>query len=98
MPSGVDVPVPVAIFNTCEPEFVMVNDDGVEVIPVGDTTVTATIPVNPPRDVILMAVVLLFPCITLTGLGEALIVKSMTLTVTIALWDREPLEPVTVTV
>jgi hypothetical protein len=68
---------------TWEPDMLIVKEDGLAVMPAGVVIVTVTDPVNPPCAVTVMVVVLELPCITLTGLGEALIAKSDTLTVTV---------------
>jgi hypothetical protein len=61
--------------------------------------VRLTTPVNPLTAVIVMVEVAAVPAFTLTLVGLAAIVKSgiATLNVTVALWDRVPLVPVTVT-
>ena len=72
------------------------------VIADGALAVSATVPLKPPTDV---TVTVLLPVLdpdagwtmdTLVGLAVS--VKSCTLTVTIVVWVRDPLVPVTVTV
>jgi hypothetical protein len=71
----------------------------VQVSPAGDTAeVSATVPVKPltGATVIVDAAAELTVVVTLVGL--AVTVKSVTVMVTVAVWDSEPLVPVTVTV
>jgi len=67
--------------------------------PAGDTDdVRATVPVNPWSGATVMVDVALAPATTVALVGLAVTVKSLTVTVTVAVWDRAPLVPVTVTV
>jgi len=71
-----------------------------QVRPAGTVSVRATVPENPFRAVIVMVEVALAPVLTAAG-EVAEIEKSaapVTLKVTVAVWEREPLVPVTVTV
>ncbi len=71
----------------------------VQVRPAGETVeVRATVPVNPLTGATVMVEAAAVPALTLTLVGLAVTVKSFTVTVTVAEWDREPLVPVTVTV
>ncbi len=71
----------------------------VQVNPVGDTVdVRATVPVNPFTGATVIVEVAVTPATTVALVGLAATVKSFTVTVTAAEWDREPLVPVTVTV
>ena len=70
-----------------------------QVRPAGDTDdVRATVPVNPWSGATVMVDVALAPATTVALVGLAVTVKSLTVTVTVAVWDRAPLVPVTVTV
>ena len=70
----------------------------VAVIPDGALAVSATVPLKPPSEFIVIMLVPDVPWTTVMLVGLAVNVKSCTLTVTIALWDSELLVPVTVTV
>ena len=71
----------------------------VQLRPAGETVeVRATVPVNPLRGATVMVDVPEPPAGKLMLVGLAEIVKSWTVMVTIALWDSDPLVPVTVTV
>ncbi len=71
----------------------------VQVKPAGDTVeVKATVPVKPFTGATVIVDVAAVPTFTLTLVGLAVTVKSMTVTVTVAEWDSAPLVPVTVTV
>lgn len=73
----------------------------VQVSPDGDTDdVRATVPVKPPRGATVMVDVAAVPAVVVTLVGLAVTLKSMltTVTVTVAVWDSDPLAPVTVTV
>lgn len=81
------------------PEMVMVVGTRVAVIVPLLVNDRVTVPVKPPTGVTVMLQLPEPPWLTGTGCGEqAVRVKSVTLTVTIALWDSDPLVPVTVTV
>ncbi len=70
-----------------------------QVKPAGDTDeVSATVPVKPFTGATVMVEVAVAPARAETLVGLAVTVKSVTVTVTVAEWDREPLVPVTVTV
>jgi hypothetical protein len=76
----------------------MLAGDRVQVRPVGETDeVRATVPVNPWTGATVMVEVpaALARAVTLVGLAAT--VKSLTVTVTVAEWVRDPLVPVTVT-
>jgi hypothetical protein len=60
--------------------------------------VRVTVPVNPFVAVTVMVDVPVVPARTVTLVGLAAIVKSWTVNVTVAVWVRLPLVPVTVTV
>lgn len=63
--------------------------------PVGTVSVRLTVPVNPLRETTVMDELVRVE--TSTGAGEeALMVKSVTVTAAVVLWDRVPLAPVTV--
>ncbi len=65
----------------------------------GDTVeVSETVPVNPLTAVTVIVDVPDAPATTVTLVGLAVTVKSRIVTVTVAVLDREPLVPVTVTV
>jgi hypothetical protein len=67
--------------------------------PVGNTAaVSATVPVNPLTGAMVIVEVPAWLTLTATLVGAAVIVKSVTVTVTVAEWDSVPLVPVTVTV
>jgi len=71
----------------------------VHVSPAGETLeVNATVPVNPFTGATVMVEVAAVPTLTLAVVGLAATVKSVTITVTVAVWDIVPLVPVTVTV
>jgi len=61
-------------------------------------TARLTVPLKPPRELMVMVLLPELPCAIETDVGLAVIVKSWTFTVTIVLWVRDPLVPVTVTV
>ena len=60
--------------------------------------VRATVPVNPFTGATVMVEVAAVPAGVVTAVGAAVTVKSFTVTVTVAEWDKLPLVPVTVTV
>ncbi len=71
----------------------------VHVRPAGETLlVSVTVPVNPCSGATVIVEVPAIPALTVTLVGLAVTVKSLTVTVTVAVWVREPLVPVTVTV
>jgi len=71
----------------------------VHVRPAGETDdVNATVPVKPLTGATVMVEVAAVPTLTLAVVGLAATVKSVTITVTVAVWDIVPLVPVTVTV
>ncbi len=71
----------------------------VQVRPAGATEdVSATVPVNPLTGATVMVEVAAVPAVVVTVFGDALTVKSVTVTVTVAVWVIVPLVPVTVTV
>ena len=71
----------------------------VHVRPAGDTEdVRATVPVKPLTGATVMVDVAAVPTLTLAVVGLAVTEKSVTMKVTVAVWDRVPLVPVTVTV
>ena len=82
------------------PEPVTLVGVRVQVRPVvGDTVaVRLTTPVKPWRAVIVIVEVPAVPAFVETAVGLADMVKSWTVTVTVAVWDSVPLVPVTVTV
>ena len=59
---------------------------------------SVTVPVKPLRGATVIVEVAVVPTLTLALVGLALTVKSVTATVTVAVWVSEPLVPVTVTV
>ncbi len=61
-------------------------------------TVRLTVPVKPPTPCTVIVLMAEIPVFTVAEVGLAVKVKSVTLTVAIALCDRDPLAPVTVTV
>ena len=66
---------------------------------VGDIEdVSVTVPVNPFTGATVIVEVPATPALTVRLVGAAITVKSWTVYVTIAEWDRGPLVPVTVTV
>ncbi len=70
-----------------------------QVRPAGDTVeVRATVPVNPFTGATVIVDVAVPPALEEMLVGLAVTVKSVTVTVTVAECDREPLAPVTVTV
>ena len=70
-----------------------------QVRPEGDTVeVRATVPVKPFTGATVMVEVAAVPALTATLVGLAVTVKSVTITVTVAVWVSDPLVPVTVTV
>ncbi len=70
-----------------------------QVRPAGETVaVRATVPVKPFTGATVMVEVAAVPALTLALVGLAVTVKSWTVKVTMAEWDRIPLVPVTVTV
>ncbi len=71
----------------------------VQVSPAGETDeVSATVPVNPLTGATVMVEVAATPDVVVTLVGLAVTVKSRTVYVTVAVCEREPLVPVTVTV
>jgi len=71
----------------------------VHVRPAGDTAeVSVTVPVNPFTGATVIVEVALEPATAVTLVGLAVTVKSVTVTVNVAVWDNAPLVPVTVTV
>jgi hypothetical protein len=77
----------------------MLVGDRVQVRPVGETEeVRATVPVNPWRGATVIVEVAAAFASAVTLVGLAVTVKSLTVTVTVAEWVRDPLVPVTVTV
>ena len=71
----------------------------VHVRPAGETVeVKATVPVNPFTGATVIVEVTAVPELVATLVGLAVTVKSRMFTVTVAVWVREPLVPVTVTV
>ena len=77
----------------------MLVGDRVQVRPAGETElVSATVPVKPLTGATVMVEVAAAPTLMVAVVGLAATVKSFTVTVTVAEWDREPLVPVTVTV
>ncbi len=70
-----------------------------QVNPAGLTAdVSATVPVNPLTGATVIVEVAAVPALTATVVGLAVTEKSVTVYVTVAVWDRLPLVPVTVTV
>ncbi len=70
-----------------------------QVRPAGETVeVNATVPVNPFTGATVIVEVAVAPARTLTLVGLAVTVKSITVTLTVAEWESAPLVPVTVTV
>ncbi len=82
------------------PPRAMLVEDNVQVRPDDGDTVSdsATVPVNPLRPVTVMVEVPTAPVLTVRLLGLAATVKSWTMKLTVALWVRLLLVPVTVTV
>lgn len=71
----------------------------VQVSPAGETEeVRATVPVKPFTGATVIVEVAATPALAATLVGLAVTVKSVMLTVTVAVWLRLPLVPVTVTV
>ncbi len=71
----------------------------VHVNPAGETVeARATVPVKPFTGATVIVEVAVAPARALTLVGLAVTVKSVTVIVTVAEWDRVPLVPVTVTV
>jgi hypothetical protein len=71
----------------------------VQVNPAGDTELaSATVPVNPFSGATVIVEVAAVPTVVVTAVGLAATVKSWIVNVTVAVWVREPLVPVTVTV
>jgi len=60
--------------------------------------VSPTVPVNPLTGATVIVLVAAVPALVATLVGLAVTVKSVTVYVTVAVWDIEPLVPVTVTV
>jgi hypothetical protein len=81
-----------------EPEIVTLVGLSDGVSPEVALAVRETVPVNPPIAVTVQVLVAEPPCATVMLLGLHVSVKSSTLTVTIVVWVRDPLVPVTVTV
>ncbi len=67
-------------------------------LPDETATVSATVPAKRPRLARVMVEVALEPAVKVMPVGLALILKSGTLTVTVTLWERVPVETVMVTV
>jgi hypothetical protein len=80
------------------PEMVIEVGANVAVSPAGAVAERLTVPLKPPVEFTVIVVVLDEDCATITVVGLAVTVKSVTLTVTIVLCERVPLVPVTVTV
>jgi hypothetical protein len=79
---------------------VMLEGVRVHVSPAGDTElVRVTVPVNPLTGATVIVEVAAVPTLTLAVVGLAVTVKvaTATLNVTVAVWDRDPVAPVTVT-
>jgi len=71
----------------------------VQVKPAGETDdVNATVPVNPLTGATVMVEAAAALTVVVTAVGAAATVKSVTATVTVAVWVIDPLVPVTVTV
>jgi len=71
----------------------------VQVRPAGETAeVRATVPVNPFTGATVIVEVALAPTTAVTLVGLAVTVKSVTVTMTVAVWVIVPLVPVTITV
>jgi len=71
----------------------------VQVRPAGETDeVRLTVPVNPFCGATVIVEVAAVPALTEKLVGLAVTEKSVTVYVTVAVWDIEPLVPVTVTV
>jgi len=71
----------------------------VHVRPAGETDdVNATVPVNPFTGATVMVEAAAVLTVLVTAVGLAATVKSVTATVTVAVWVIDPLVPVTVTV
>jgi len=67
--------------------------------PAGETAeVRATVPVNPFTGATVIVEVALAPTTAVTLVGLAVTVKSVTVTMTVAVWVIVPLVPVTITV
>jgi len=81
-----------------EPELVTLVGLSVAVSPAVALAVRFTVPVNPPIAVTVQVLVPDPPWAIVRVLGVHVSVKSWTFTVTIVVWLREPLAPVTVTV
>lgn len=70
-----------------------------QVRPAGETAeVRATVPVNPFTGATVIVEVALAPTTAVTLVGLAVTVKSVTVTMTVAVWVIVPLVPVTITV
>jgi hypothetical protein len=78
---------------------VMLVGDRLQVSPVAGETddVRVTIPVYPLSGATVIVDVPATPALTVTLVGDAVTVKSMTVIVTVAMWVSDPLVPVTVT-
>jgi hypothetical protein len=77
----------------------MLLGDSVHARPAGETDdVRATVPVKPLTGATVIVETPEAPALTVTPVGLAATVKSVTVKVTVALADWEPLVPVTVTV
>jgi len=71
----------------------------VQVRPAGETAeVRATVPVNPFTGATVIVEVALAPTTAVTLVGLAVTVKSVTVTMIVAVWVIFPLVPVTITV
>lgn len=83
----------------CEAPSTILAGVRVQVRPAGETLeVNATVPVKPLIGATVIVEVAAVPTLTLAVVGLAATVKSVTITVTVAVWDIVPLVPVTVTV
>jgi hypothetical protein len=97
----VKVPLAEGVHDRVEaPEPVTLVGVRVHERPVAGETVWArlTTPTNPLTAVTVIVEVPAVPTVVLTAVGLAVTVKSCTMKLTVALWDRLPLVPVTVTV
>jgi hypothetical protein len=79
-----------------EPPVILVGVSE-QVKPVCATLVRLTVPVNPLRGVTVIVDDAAVPVVVLTGLGLAVIVKSLTAKLTVVEAELVPLVPVTVT-
>jgi len=82
----------------CEAPSTTLAGVRVHVRPAGETLeVNATVPVKPLTGATVIVEVAAVPTLTLAVVGLAATVKSVTITVIVAVWDIVPLVPVTVT-